>query len=84
MIVPNRSKLSNQPWLFMAPFTAGMWWLIAAITLYNDFVIWLIERPHPNYLQGSIIWLAFATLFTLRGCVAIGQEWLLSSGCLWL
>ncbi|XP_023771324.1 glutamate receptor 2.9 [Lactuca sativa] len=66
MIVPNRSKLSNQPW-FMMPFTATMWWLIAAITLYNGFVIWLIERPRPNYLQGSIIWLAFATLFTLRG-----------------
>ncbi|KAI3789559.1 hypothetical protein L2E82_02358 [Cichorium intybus] len=74
MIVPIRSKLSNQPWLFMKPFTAKMWWLIAAITIYNGFIIWLIERPHCDHLQGSIvnqigivIWLAFTTLFTLRG-----------------
>nr|KAJ0203647.1 hypothetical protein LSAT_V11C500274800 [Lactuca sativa] len=74
MIVPIRSKLSNQPWLFMKPFTAQMWWLIAAITLYNGFIIWLIEKPHCKHLQGSIItqigiviWLAFTTLFTLRG-----------------
>nr|XP_043627197.1 glutamate receptor 2.8-like [Erigeron canadensis] len=74
MIVPVRSRLSNHPWLFMKPFTAQMWWLIAAITLYNGFVIWLIERTYCDYLQGSVInqigiviWLAFTTLFTLRG-----------------
>ncbi|KAK1416727.1 hypothetical protein QVD17_25843 [Tagetes erecta] len=73
MIVPVRSRLSNQPWLFMKPFTAQMWWLIAAITLYNGFIIWLIERAHCQYLRGSVInqigiviWLAFTTLFTLR------------------
>ncbi|XP_024980447.1 glutamate receptor 2.6-like [Cynara cardunculus var. scolymus] len=76
MIVPIRSRLSNQPWLFMKPFTAKMWWLIAGITLYNGFIIWLIERTHCDYLQGSIItqigiiiWLGFTTLFTLRGDV---------------
>ncbi|CAH1425699.1 unnamed protein product [Lactuca virosa] len=74
MIVPIRSRVSNRPWLFMKPFNATMWWLIAAITLYNGFIIWLIERPHCKHLQGSIItqigiviWLAFTTLFTLRG-----------------
>lgn len=74
MIVPIRSKVSNQPWLFLKPFTAKMWWLIAAITLYNGFVIWLIERRHCEHLRGSVvnqigvvIWLAFMTLFTLRG-----------------
>ncbi|KVH93101.1 Extracellular solute-binding protein, family 3 [Cynara cardunculus var. scolymus] len=73
MIVPIRSRLSNQPWLFMKPFTSKMWWLIAAITLYNGFIIWLIERTHCDHLQGSImtqigiiIWLAFTTLFTFR------------------
>ncbi|KAJ0530625.1 putative periplasmic binding protein-like I [Helianthus annuus] len=74
MIVPVKSRLSNQPWLFMKPFTAKMWWFIAAVTLYNGYIIWLIERTHCDYLRGSIIeqigiiiWLAFATLFTLRG-----------------
>ncbi|KAD6794514.1 hypothetical protein E3N88_05410 [Mikania micrantha] len=74
MIVPVRSRLSNQPWLFLKPYTAKMWWFIAAITLYNGFIIWLIERNHCEHLRGSvinqigiIIWLASTTLFTLRG-----------------
>lgn len=74
MIVPVRSRLSNKPWLFMKPFTAKMWWLIAVVTLYNGFVIWLIERTHSEHLRGPVInqigiviWLAFTTLFTLRG-----------------
>ncbi|KAI7754654.1 hypothetical protein M8C21_030933 [Ambrosia artemisiifolia] len=78
MIVPVRSRLSNQPWLFLKPFTAKMWWITAAVTIYNGFVIWLIERNHNKDLQGPhpisiitqigiILWLAFSTLFTLRG-----------------
>ncbi|KAJ0530630.1 putative periplasmic binding protein-like I [Helianthus annuus] len=74
MIVPARSRLSNQAWLFLKPFTAKMWWITVAITLYNGFVIWFIERNHNKDLQGNIItqigiilWLAFSTLFTLRG-----------------
>ncbi|XP_071715075.1 glutamate receptor 2.1-like [Rutidosis leptorrhynchoides] len=74
MIVPVRSRLSNEAWLFMKPFNATMWWLIGAITVYNGFIIWLIERNHNEDLRGSvitqigiIIWLGFTTLFTLRG-----------------
>ncbi|KAL9998083.1 putative periplasmic binding protein-like I [Helianthus debilis subsp. tardiflorus] len=75
MIVPVRSRLSNQPWLFLESFTIEMWWLIAAITTYNGFVIWLIERSHNKSLQGSniitqigiVFWLAFTSLLTLRG-----------------
>lgn len=74
MIVPVRSTLANEEWLFMKPFTTDMWWFIAAITIYNGFIIWLIERDHCEDLQGSVItqigiviWLAFTTLFTLRG-----------------
>ncbi|GJS37149.1 glutamate receptor 2.8-like protein [Tanacetum coccineum] len=74
MIVLVRSRLSNQAWLFLKPFTAKMWWLLGAVTLYNGFIIWLIERNHNEDLRGSIvsqigiiIWLAFITLFTLRG-----------------
>ncbi|KAL8223702.1 hypothetical protein R6Q57_019177 [Mikania cordata] len=73
MIVPVRSGLSNQTWLFLKPFTPEMWWLIVVITTYNGFVIWLIERSHNTHLQGTIItqigiilWLAFTYLFTLR------------------
>ncbi|GJW78979.1 glutamate receptor 2.8-like protein, partial [Tanacetum coccineum] len=74
MIVPVQARLLNQAWLFMEPFTKDMWGLLAAITIYNGFIIWLIERNHYSYYQGSvinqigvIIWLAFTTTFTLRG-----------------
>ncbi|XP_024979119.1 glutamate receptor 2.8-like [Cynara cardunculus var. scolymus] len=74
MIVPVRPRISNQAWLFLKPFTPEMWWLIAAITIYNGFIIWLIERKHSENLRGSVITqtgivfsLAFTTLFTLPG-----------------
>ncbi|KAI7750409.1 hypothetical protein M8C21_013426, partial [Ambrosia artemisiifolia] len=74
MIVPARSRISNQSWLFLKPFTLQLWWITAIITIYNGFVIWLIERNHNEDLQGNIItqigiiiWFAFSTLFTLRG-----------------
>ncbi|KAI3716234.1 hypothetical protein L6452_23434 [Arctium lappa] len=74
MIVPVRSRISNQAWLFLKPFTPEMWWLIAAITIYNGFIIWLIERKHSDNLRGSVTTqigivfsLAFTTLFTLPG-----------------
>ncbi|KAK1416724.1 hypothetical protein QVD17_25840 [Tagetes erecta] len=74
MVVRVRSRLSNEAWLFLKPFTAKMWWITAAITIYNGFVIWLIERKHIEdpgasitTQIGVILWLAFSTLFTLRG-----------------
>lgn len=80
MIVPVRSRLSNQAWLFLKPFSPAMWWLIAAITIYNGFIIWLIERNDNEDLRGSIItqigiifWLAFTTLFTLRGKIPTSE-----------
>ncbi|KAI3789558.1 hypothetical protein L2E82_02357 [Cichorium intybus] len=74
MIVPIRSRLSNRAWLFLKPFTAQMWWLIAGITVYNGFIVWLIEKQHNKdpcssvrTEIGIILWLSFTTLFTLRG-----------------
>ena len=74
MIVPVRSRTRDKAWLFIKPFTNAMWVLIGATTIYNGFVIWLIERNHCPELKGSIsnqvgtlIWLAFSTLFSLNG-----------------
>lgn len=75
LIVPIQSKLPSQVWLFMKPFTTEMWGLIIAITIYNGLTVWLIERNHDDELRsgnvwnqiGAIFWLAFSTLFTLRG-----------------
>ncbi|XP_058001494.1 glutamate receptor 2.8 isoform X2 [Hevea brasiliensis] len=73
LIVPTRST-SCSAWLFMKPFTKSMWVLIAAINIYNGFVVWLIERNHCNDLRGSLLnqigvllWLSFTTLFSLTG-----------------
>ncbi|KAL8110935.1 glutamate receptor 2.2-like [Apium graveolens] len=75
LIVPIRSRLPSRMWLFMKPFTRKMWGLIVAITIYNGFTVWLIERNHNDEFRsgpvwnqiGTLYWLAFSTLFTLRG-----------------
>ncbi|XP_021834690.1 glutamate receptor 2.8-like [Prunus avium] len=74
MIVPVRSRTREKAWLFIKPFTNAMWVLIGATSIYNGFVIWLIERNHCPELKGSIsnqvgtlIWLAFSTLFSMNG-----------------
>ncbi|EEF44026.1 LOW QUALITY PROTEIN: glutamate receptor 2.7 [Ricinus communis] len=72
-IIPTRPT-SCSAWLFLKPFTKLMWVLIAAINIYNGFVVWLIERNHCPELKGSIanqigvlFWLSFTTLFSLHG-----------------
>ena len=74
MVVPVRSQLSNKALLFMKPFTRAMWFLIAFVNVYNGFVIWMIERPHYAEVRssvmnqiGTLLWLAFGTLFSLNG-----------------
>lgn len=75
MIVPVQSKMPNRAWLFLKPFTKKMWVSILGITIYNGFVIWLIERNHcPELRQGSVLdqtgtllWLAFTTMISLNG-----------------
>ncbi|KAG6793677.1 hypothetical protein POTOM_002892 [Populus tomentosa] len=72
LVVPARS--SNKEWSFIKPFTKSMWASITVITIYNGFVVWLIERhAHPE-LRGSMLhqigimlWLSFNTLFSLQG-----------------
>ncbi|KAH0986579.1 hypothetical protein GBA52_013756 [Prunus armeniaca] len=73
MIVPVRSRTQEKAWLIIKPFTNALWVLIGATSIYNGFVIWLIERNHCPELKGSIsnqvgtlIWLAFSTLFSLN------------------
>ncbi|CAL2253912.1 unnamed protein product [Prunus armeniaca] len=73
MIVPVRSRTQEKAWLIIKPFTNALWVLIGGTSIYNGFVIWLIERNHCPELKGSIsnqvgtlIWLAFSTLFSLN------------------
>ena len=73
LIVPTQSQ-SKKGWLFLEPFTRAMWLLTALVHIYNGFVIWMIERNYCPELKGSplnqmgtLLWLAFATLFSLHG-----------------
>ncbi|KAL5715909.1 hypothetical protein ACHQM5_017668 [Ranunculus cassubicifolius] len=74
MVVLKNSQKPNRAWLFLKPFTAGMWGLTASVNIYNGFSLWLMERKHHPEFNGSasnklgvLIWLAFATLFSLHG-----------------
>ncbi|XP_059442099.1 glutamate receptor 2.8-like [Corylus avellana] len=74
MIVPVRTQNSNRAWLFVKPFTKAMWVLVGAISVYNSFVVWLIERKHRPELKASffiqmgvVLCSAFTTLFSLQG-----------------
>ncbi|KAI7754653.1 hypothetical protein M8C21_030932, partial [Ambrosia artemisiifolia] len=72
MVVPVVSY--HEQWLFVKPFTLGMWALTIVVYIYNGFVLWLIERKHSPELQGSalnqagiLLCLAFTRLFSLDG-----------------
>ncbi|XP_076882545.1 glutamate receptor 2.8-like [Bidens hawaiensis] len=72
MVVPVISY--HEQWLFMKPFTFGMWALTIVVYIYNGFVLWLIERKHSHELQGSalnqagiLLCLSFTRLFSLDG-----------------
>ncbi|KAK0600626.1 hypothetical protein LWI29_016882 [Acer saccharum] len=74
MVVPARRSRSNKAWLFMKPFTNSMWIITGVTTIYNGFVVWLIERNHSSELRGSplnqigtLIWISFSTLVSLHG-----------------
>ncbi|KAJ7948714.1 Glutamate receptor [Quillaja saponaria] len=75
MLVLAQSKTRNRPWLFLKPFTKTMWVLIGAVTVYNGFVVWLIERKHCHELNkgsavnqtGTMLSLSFTTLLSLHG-----------------
>ncbi|XP_052177247.1 glutamate receptor 2.8-like [Diospyros lotus] len=74
MIVPIQSQTHDKAMLFLKSFTTTMWVLTVLVNLYNGFVVWIIERDHSTELRGTavnqigtLIWLAFATLFTLNG-----------------
>ncbi|KAM0004608.1 putative periplasmic binding protein-like I [Helianthus debilis subsp. tardiflorus] len=72
MVVPVISY--HEQWLFVKPFTLGMWALTIVIYIYYGFVLWLIERKHSPELQGSalnqagiLLCLSFTRLFSLDG-----------------
>ncbi|XP_074375379.1 glutamate receptor 2.2-like [Apium graveolens] len=72
LLLYTKSKTSaTRAWLFMKPFSTSTWISTAVVNLYSGFVVWYIERQTNRDFEGSwlkqcgtIIWLAFTTLFT--------------------
>ena len=74
MLIYFNPKKAERAWLFKKPFTTLTWVSIGVINIYNGFVVWLIERNHIPDFRGSIsnqigtmLTLAFTTLFSLQG-----------------
>ncbi|KAM3748291.1 hypothetical protein ACB098_05G097300 [Castanea mollissima] len=68
MVVPAKSKES--PWMFMKPFTWGVWLVVAFILIYTMFIVWFLEHPSNPEFKGSLkdqianaMWFAFCSLF---------------------
>ncbi|EEF38778.1 glutamate receptor 3 plant, putative [Ricinus communis] len=52
MVVTTEANKS-QPWLYISIFTPGMWFLFAATSFFNGFVIWVVEHQNHNESGGS-------------------------------
>ncbi|KAB2094603.1 hypothetical protein ES319_A02G170300v1 [Gossypium barbadense] len=60
MLVMKEKPELHQVFSFMMPFTNEMWCTLAAMTVFNAFVIWLVESGTGHE---SIFWFPLATLF---------------------
>jgi len=68
MIVP--AKPEGSAWMFMKPFTLGMWVATGAILIYTMLVVWFLERPSNPEFNGpwknqmsTALWFTFSSLF---------------------
>ncbi|KAF9678496.1 hypothetical protein SADUNF_Sadunf07G0041000 [Salix dunnii] len=68
-VVVMKSDKSHQSLMFLRPFTKKMWILMAAMTVYTGFVVWVIEhekneefRGSPARQMGTILWFSFSTI----------------------
>ncbi|KAF9683637.1 hypothetical protein SADUNF_Sadunf04G0034600 [Salix dunnii] len=68
MIVPAKSEKSA--WMFMKPFTKGMWLATGAILIYTMFTVWFLEHhTNPDFKgpwknqMGTALWFTFSSLY---------------------
>ncbi|XP_057968310.1 glutamate receptor 3.2-like isoform X2 [Malania oleifera] len=81
IVVPVNSNESQEPWMFMRPFTWGLWSLMAAMSVFTGVVVWFIEHRSnedfrgPRLQQiGKVLWFSFTTLY-------LGQSLCWPHGC---
>ncbi|XP_065875130.1 glutamate receptor 2.8-like [Euphorbia lathyris] len=81
IVTKTKSDTWKQSWMFLKPFSKGMWLLMAAMTVSTGFVVWALEhrmnadfRGPPNRQVGTSLWFAFSTvLFAHRE--SIRSQW---------
>ncbi|KAH7837646.1 hypothetical protein Vadar_016299 [Vaccinium darrowii] len=68
MVVP--VKPSPKAWIFLEPFTLGMWLATAAALVYTMLIVWFVEhRSNPEFSGpwkdqlGNALWFTFSSLF---------------------
>ncbi|KAI8525603.1 hypothetical protein RHMOL_Rhmol13G0243400 [Rhododendron molle] len=84
MVVP--VKPSPKAWIFLKPFTLGMWLATAAVLVYTMFIVWFVEhRSNPDFSGpwndqlGNALWFTFSSLFLAHN---IPKRFFISSQCL--
>ncbi|XP_058198548.1 glutamate receptor 2.8-like [Rhododendron vialii] len=68
MVLP--VKPSPKAWIFLEPFTLGMWLATAAVLVYTMLIVWFVEhRSNPDFSGpwndqlGNALWFTFSSLF---------------------
>ncbi|WOG89774.1 hypothetical protein DCAR_0209013 [Daucus carota subsp. sativus] len=69
MIVPVKPQ-ADKAWMFLKPFSKGMWGMTAAILVYTVLIVWLLERrSNPefdgpwHYQLSTALWFTSSSLF---------------------
>lgn len=69
MIVPVKLQ-AEKAWIFLKPFSKGMWGMTAAILVYTVVIVWLLERQsNPefdgpwHYQLSTALWFTSSSLF---------------------
>ncbi|KAH9319674.1 hypothetical protein KI387_021443, partial [Taxus chinensis] len=70
MVVPIQKADSSNAWVFLRPFTPGMWIATGGFFLLTGIVVWVLEHRKNNTFRGkpgkqivTLLWFSFSTLF---------------------
>ena len=70
MVVTIEPDKLKEPWMFMKPFTQGMWLKLMLMHLFICSVVWLIENQHGQNPElkglGVLLWFSVTTLFFVQ------------------
>jgi len=74
MLVTMKSDKSHHRWWFLKVYTKEMWFLMAAMTIFTGFAIWVVEHETERGFNGSsitqigsILWYSVSILTSAQG-----------------